>query len=95
MVRPTSLFLYVSMNKTWLFCGLLQEIIKQLKPGHYPVKQKARPIPLHLQEAVRKEIEKLPKSGQLEIVRQVDEDCSVSPVKYDKLVKSSFRFHGD
>ena len=26
----------------------------QLKPGHYPVKQKARPIPLHLQEALGK-----------------------------------------
>ena len=30
------------------------EINIQLKPGHYPVKQKARPIPLHLQEAVGK-----------------------------------------
>ena len=28
------------------------EIIIQLKPGHYPVKQKARPISLHLQEEV-------------------------------------------
>ena len=26
------------------------EINMQLKPGHYPVKQKARPIPLHLQK---------------------------------------------
>ena len=26
----------------------------QLKPGHYPVKQKARPIPLQLQEVVGK-----------------------------------------
>ena len=31
----------------------------QLKPGHYPVKQKARPIPLHLQEDVERELEKL------------------------------------
>ena len=50
------------------------EIIIQLKPGHYPVKQKARPIPLNLKEAVGKEIEKLPKSGHLERVKQVDED---------------------
>ena len=28
----------------------------QLKPGQYSVKQKERPIPLHLQEAVGKEI---------------------------------------
>ena len=28
----------------------------QLKPGHYPVKQKARPIPLYLQEAVGKKL---------------------------------------
>ena len=67
------------------------EINIQLKPGHYPVKQKARPIPLHLQEAVGKEIEKLTKSGHLERVKQVDEDCFVSPVvitvKNDKSVK--------
>ena len=35
------------------------EIKIQLKPGHYPVKQKARPVPLHLQEDVGKELEKL------------------------------------
>ena len=31
------------------------EINNQLKPGHYPVKQKARPVPLHLQEDVKRE----------------------------------------
>ena len=41
------------------------EINIQLKPGHNPVKQKARPIPLHLQQAVGNEIEKLMKSGHL------------------------------
>ena len=65
----------------------------QLKRGHYPVKQKARPIPLHPQEAVEKEIEKLTKSGLLERVKQVDEDCFVSPVvisaKSDKSVKKA------
>ena len=35
------------------------EINIQLKPGHYPVKQKAIPIPLHLQEDVGKELERL------------------------------------
>ena len=35
------------------------EINIQLKPGHYPVKQKARLIPLHLQEDVGKELERL------------------------------------
>ena len=65
----------------------------QLEPGHYPVKQKARPIPLYLQEAVGKEIEKLTKSGHLERVKQVDEDCFASPVvitvKNDKSVKKA------
>ena len=37
------------------------EINIQLKPGHYPVKQKARPIPLHLQEEVGHKLEKLNK----------------------------------
>ena len=66
------------------------EINIQLKPGHYAVKQKARPIPLHLQ-AVGNEIEKLMKSGHLEKVKHLDEDCFVSPVvitvKSDKSVK--------
>ena len=38
----------------------------QLKPGHYPVKQKARPEPLYLQEDVGRELEKLIKTGYLE-----------------------------
>ena len=67
------------------------EINIQLKPGHYPVKQKARPIPLHLQEDVGRELEKLIKAGHLEKVKDVDEDCFVSPVvktvKNDKSVK--------
>ena len=62
-----------------------------MKPGHYPVKQKARPIPLHLQDTVGKATEKLTKSGHLERVKQVDDDCFVSPVvitvKNDKSVK--------
>ena len=56
------------------------EINIQLKPGHYPVKQKTRSIPLHLQEEVRKELEKLIKTGNLEKVKHVDEDSFVSPV---------------
>ena len=67
------------------------EINIQLKPGHYPVKQKARPIPLHLQKHVGKELERLIKTGHLEKVKHVDEDCFVSPVvitvKNDKSVK--------
>ena len=68
------------------------EINMQLKPGHYPVKQKTRPIPVHLQEAVGKEIEKLTKSGHLERVKQV-EDCFVSSVvttvKKEKSVRTA------
>ena len=67
------------------------EIKIQLKPGHYPVKQKARPVPLHLQEDVGKELENLIRTGHLEKINDVDEDCFVSPVvitiKSDKSVK--------
>ena len=67
------------------------EIKIQLKPGHFPVKQKARPVQLDLQEDVGRELEKLIKSGHLEKLKDVDEDCFVSPVvitvKSDKLVK--------
>ena len=67
------------------------EINIQLKPGHYPVNEKARPIPHHLQEAVEKESEKLMKSGHFEKVKHVVRDCFVLPVvitvKSDKSVK--------
>ena len=53
------------------------EINIQLKPGHYPVKQKSRPVPLHLQEDVGSELEKLIRTGHLEKINDVDE---VSPV---------------
>ena len=42
------------------------EINIQLKPGHYPVKQKARPVSLHLQKDVGRELERQIKSGHLE-----------------------------
>ena len=38
------------------------EVNIQLKQGHYPVKQKARPVPLHLQEDVGRDLERLIKS---------------------------------
>ena len=67
------------------------EIIIQLKPGHYPIKQKARPVSLHLQKDVERELKKLIRTGHLEKVNDVDEDCFVSPVvitvKSDKSVK--------
>ena len=67
------------------------EIKIQLKPGHQPIKQKAGPVPLHLQKDVEQELERLIKSGHLEKVNNVDEDCFVSPVvitvKSDKSVK--------
>ena len=51
------------------------EIKIQLKPGHFPVKQKARPVPLHLQE-----IGKLIKFGHLEEIKDIDENCFKLPV---------------
>ena len=67
------------------------EINIQLKPGHYPLKQKARPVPLHLQEDLGRELEKLKKNGHLENINDVNEDCFVSSVvitvKSDKSVK--------
>ena len=69
------------------------EIIIQLVRGHYPVKQKPRPIPLHLQEDVGREIQKPNKAGHLEKINNVDEDCFLSPVmitvKNDKLVNTA------
>ena len=51
------------------------EINIQLKPEHFPVKQTARPIPLHLQEDVVRKLEILIKSGHLEKLKDVEKDC--------------------
>ena len=55
------------------------------------VQQKGRPIPIHLQPAVGKEIEKLTKNGHIEKATDIDENCFVSPavitVKKDKTIK--------
>ena len=47
------------------------------KTGTLPVKQKARPVPLHLQEDVGQDLEKLIKTGHLEKINDRDEDCFV------------------
>ena len=41
------------------------EINIQLKPGHYPVKQKGRPIPLQFKEEAGKDLENKNKNGTL------------------------------
>ena len=56
------------------------EIIRQLEPEHCLVKQKAKFIPVHLQEDVGRELQKLIKAGNLEITNNVDEDCFISPI---------------
>ena len=56
------------------------EVNMQLKPGHFPVKQKAIQVPLHLQDDVGRELEMLTKSGLLEQINDVDEDCFVCAV---------------
>ena len=67
------------------------EVKIQIKPGCYPLLQKARPIPYHLQEEVTKELYRLTESGHLERLETSEEDCFVSPVvitvKKDKSVK--------
>ena len=71
--------------------------VKRNKNRH-PVKirrqadtQKGRPIPIHLQPAVGKEIEKLTKNGHFEKATDIDENCVAGPavitVKKDKTVK--------
>ena len=67
------------------------EVKIQIKPGCYPKQQKARPIPYHLQEDVKNELNRIIESGHLERLETIDEDCFVSPVeitvKKDKSVK--------
>ena len=67
------------------------EVDIQLKPDAKLIQQKGRPIPIHLQPAVGKEIEKLMKNGHIEKATDIDKNCFVSPavitVKRDKSVK--------
>ena len=67
------------------------EVDIQLKPDAKLIQQKGRPIPIHLQPAVGKEIEKLKENGHIERATNIDENCFVSPavitVKKDKTVK--------
>ena len=61
------------------------------KTGLLPKQQKARPIPYHLQDDVKNELDRLINSGHLQRLETIEEDCFVSPVvitvKKDKTVK--------
>ena len=67
------------------------EVKTQIKPGCYTIQQKARPIPYHLQDDVKNELDRLIKSGQLQRLETIEENCFVSPVvitvKNDKTVE--------
>ena len=67
------------------------EVKIQIKPGCYPIQQKARPITYHLQEDVKNELNRLIESEHLERLETIEEDCFVSPVvisvKKDESVK--------
>ena len=67
------------------------EVDIQLKDDAKLIQQKGRPIPIHLQQAVGKEIEKLKKLCHIEKAENIDENCFVSPavitIKKDKSVK--------
>ena len=67
------------------------EVKTQLKEDAKLIQQKGRPIPIHLQQLVGKEINKLMKQGHIEKANNIDEYCFVSlaviTVKKDKSVK--------
>ena len=67
------------------------EVKIQLKKDAKLIQQKGRPIPIHLQQSMEKEIEKLIKQGYIERANNIDKNCFVSQavitVKKDKSVK--------
>ena len=67
------------------------EVDIQLKPDAKLIQQKGRPIPIQLQPAVGKEIEKLKKDGHIERATNIDENCFVSsaviPLRKTKRLK--------
>ena len=60
----------------------------QLEKDTKPIQQKGRPVPIHFQQTVKKELEKLIESGHLEKADKTTENCFVSPavitIKKDK-----------
>ena len=67
------------------------EVDIQLKPNAKLIQQKGRPIPIHLQPAVGKEIEKLTKNGHIERATDSDKNFFFSPAvitfNKDKTIK--------
>ena len=67
------------------------EVKIQIKPGRYPIQQKARSLPYLLQKDVKNALDRIVKSGHLERLETNEEDCFVSPVvitvRKDKTVK--------
>ena len=67
------------------------EVKIQLKEDAKLIQQKGRPIPIHLQQSVGKEINKLIKQGHIEKANNIDKNCFVSSavitVKKDKSVE--------
>ena len=68
------------------------EVTIQLREDARLIQQKRRPIPIHLQQSVEKEINKLMKQGYIgKGKKNIDENCFVSPgvitVKKDKSIK--------
>ena len=63
----------------------------ELKKDTKPIQQKRRPVPIHFQNSVRDELEKLIEKGHPEKADGTTENCIVSPavitIKKDKLVK--------
>ena len=51
----------------------------KLKEGAQIIQQKGRPMPIHLQDQVAKELNRLIENGYLEKATDIKEDCSVSP----------------
>ena len=71
------------------------EVKIQLKDDAKLIQQKRRPIPIHLQQSVGKEINELMEQGHNEKAKNIDENCFVSPavitVKKGQVGKYCFR----
>ena len=57
--------------------GLEVEI--QLKENVKLIHQKGRPISIHLQQSVKKEIAELKKLGHIKKANNIDENCFINP----------------
>ena len=61
-------------------CSRNHAVSKKFKYLHCPLQEKGRRIPIHIQEKVQVEIDKLLREGHIERLDECTSDCFIAPI---------------